>query len=297
VQRTLRSRVNVNARYDVRYALATATDFRLPSLLSTVTVRDDGSYNRPADLALVRTDGNLTVDLVTSIVDKISAASVSSLISSSQLLPLPNYPTRATPTRSGEAQLNLLKEIPHYWYRGQRYTMDRLTSNPSNVTLATPTPATNPLNVWYADATRTFGGNVTLNGTLVIVGNNTVDVIVNGRTVITARNDTTTGRPVLPALIVDRDVIFSSTGRRLEVTGLTWIGRDIRQTGLVNALNPLNAAEFRGALMFAGNPSRIDSSYTGSFEVRYQRNVVQDLWDLSDTDRIPQSVKVVSWGR
>jgi hypothetical protein len=292
VQRTLRTTVYVDSRYEVRHALATNSDFRLP-LLQSVEVRDDSGYARADDSALIRSDGHFQADLLTSVFGNVAAAS--SNLSLSRLLPLPTYPTRAVPTRTGDSQLNLLKNIPFYTYNGQTYQMQQLTADQTNYTF-NGNLATNPLNVWYTTSSRRLSGNCRLpGGTLIVVGSGNRNLTISGKFTASARPDPSTGRPVLPVLVIDNDLIFASTDRELVASGVVWIGGNISQTGVANLVNPFNKIEISGALMFAGAPSAIHSSYTGSFDVHYERSQVQDLWDLCDTDRIPQSVKILSW--
>lgn len=275
LSRTCKARVYVESRYNTKYALAANSDFALPGLQVSTTIKGK-----------IRTDGVISGGSGAVIDDSVEAVAGSlsgTLISTSgsvTVKPRSSYPVTSAPSYS---QITLLKDLPNYTYNGQTYTASVIPAATANRTLLA-NATTNPLNVWYATGDVTLTGTVILDGTLVIAGT-TRSLIINGNGIDIR------AKPGMPALIVGKDVRFQATGHQLKVEGLAWIGDDVTTA---SALNTNLTLEVKGALMFGGATPTVASGFKGTFKSEFDASLA-DVPELSGVGQVPSSVKVISW--
>jgi hypothetical protein len=290
ITRTVYVKVYVAAKYRVVSAFSSNNDVTMPATV-TLSILDDttAGFTRLSTDPLVRCDAKYTLNNINAVTGTVA----STLTNASNPMAVPQYPLQAAPTLSGASQINTLKSYTTYTYNGTVYTADQLTWDPLSENIVTSNAAANPLNVWYTTANRNLRGNCTIAGTLIVAGGKTLRI--SGVTTITPKPDPSTGKPVMPGLVVDKDVSFEGASRILTVNGLMWVSNQITCNVLTGTNWRLNV---NGALMMPGSAAITGAPILSLFNAQMNLKYVQanvDLPDLCDKNQIPQSVKVLSW--
>jgi hypothetical protein len=265
VSRTAKATVLVTGKYSVSYALAANGNVTIPSSFVVAVngdARIDGTYTN-------NSAGAMTGTLLTSSATANSAAA-------------PTFPTKAAPAFS---DLVMVSKRPQYWYNNKWCTAEQLTSNLSGVTLQTLNTTTNPANVWYSTAARTLSGNTTIPGTLMMIGT-TSNLKISGNIRITPK----TG---MPGLIVQNDVQYSGSSRKLRVDGIAWVGGNITTDGLAASSSTL---EIYGGLMLGSANSTFSNLLSGTGTISYSSTTASNMpADFSTANQTPQNIRIESW--
>ncbi|MBC7785600.1 MAG: hypothetical protein H7144_17345 [Burkholderiales bacterium] len=111
--------------------------------------------------------------------------------------------------------------MPFYFYDGKRYTAKSLPANVVTATLLDADTVNNPQNVWYASNDVKFLSSTTMTGTVVVKR----DLTLQG-------NLTVTPKTGMPSLIIGRRLEMSGALRNLTSNGVTYLGEEIRASGL-----------------------------------------------------------------
>src|SRR5262249_36609123 len=177
---------------------------------------------------------------------------------------------------------------PYYTYRDANGATQ--TGHPQLIgatVTGTLTPAgDNPMNVWYANNNVTLG-DCTVNGTIVVRG--------AAKVLNLTGNPRVTRHDGLHGLLVSNSIrLLQGTGtKRLTVDGLCYTGNNITSTGMTAYDCEMIV---NGALMMSGPASSpITPLYVGTITVNYLPQNV-NIPDFSNTNKVPQSVKLVRWG-
>ena len=171
-----------------------------------------------------------------------------------------------------------------YVYKGVTYTAGVLP-NPkgtdlTNITL-NPSPD-NPAGIWWTDKTFTMGSNVTINGTLLVLGG---DLTVMGT------NNFINAQPGFPALWADQHIKMDDKGRQLTVNGLVWVGDGFRK-GVKGSQVTIN-----GGLIIA-NKINLDADtnkHYGGITITYDASKVYVPDFVKSSTPAVRSVKIVTW--
>ena len=271
--RELKVRVNVAMEYRIVHALNTITNFDAPACL---TVNGD-----------VRSDGVFNL-LGATIVGDVYAQGSTNLAT---WITAPAVPARAVPTMAQLAiNTTLGAAVPYYNYRDANGAVQVGYPQvlPATVTGTLAPAVTNPMNVWYANDSVTLG-DCAIDGTIVIRG--------AARNLNVAGVARVTPRAGMPGVIVNGSIRFQAgvaTLKQLTVDGVCYTGTNVSSTGLFATNCELVV---NGALMLS-SPSSVpiaSALFAGPVTVNYVSANVR-VPDLSTSNRVPTSVKIVRWG-
>lgn len=170
-----------------------------------------------------------------------------------------------------------------YSYGGKTCTAQALPTRPSGTLMGDA--ATNPANVWYADADVEVTSPLNVNGTLILR---------DGRSLTLKANATVTPMPGMPALIVDKTLKFDSANVTLVARGYTYVGEKVDFRDMDNS-----TLDVRGALAVGFESSNTDvltsPASSTSIKLTYDPSVL-DLPDFTlPRDAVPTAVEIVGW--
>lgn len=137
----------------------------------------------------------------------------------------------------------------------------------------------NPAGIYYHAGDLELAGNVRITGTLV----------VTGKLYVSGTGNSITATANYPALIVDSDISFKSTGAQLSVSGLVCTGAKVGKASSVTN----GTLNITGGLLMAGGSSCLDPAV--------QINIKYDRWKASVPSLTglarpaPTSVSILSW--
>ena len=205
-------------------------------------------------------------------------ASVGSLFTA----PLGGFRT-ASPPLPGAPTLAAIDLYQDYKYGQQRYNCSTISSGTlSNETTLGPTEI-NPAGVYYADHTLQIDSNVTINGTLVVLGG----VNVRGSNIVI------NPKPGFPALIVTGILDIDRTLKGLTVNGTCYVGQQIRGSGTTPISTNLSTFTVNGGLL-VGLETGAPFPTTG---YNIKTSVIFDAAKVSPLAlKVPSGVSVLRWG-
>lgn len=137
----------------------------------------------------------------------------------------------------------------------------------------------NPAGIYYHSGDLTLSGNTKITGTLV----------VTGKLYVSGTGNSITSTSNYPALIVDSDINFMSSGAQLDVTGLVYTGAKVGKASNVSS----GRLNITGALLAAGGSSAFDPQVQVNIKYDRARASVPSLTNLSRP--APTSVSIINW--
>jgi len=230
---------SLGARATVQYAY-------LPTNAATI----NGGLNVLSTTTItgsIRSTGTVSMSLGSSVVGNIYAPSLTGNTSG-----LNGTFTTTSNSGNNTPTPTTIRDYSTYTYNGVTYHATSISSV-STSTLG-PT-ASNPLGVYVATGDLNVTAALAVSGTLLVP---------SGKLIVKSSNMTITPAANMPALIVQSDIAFGGTSRKLTVNGLAWVGGVLTKSGTTSG----NTATFNGAVQFAsGTP--ISSNYSGSVKINY----------------------------
>lgn len=180
---------------------------------------------------------------------------------------------------SGDPTPKIIKDYRTYAYQGRTYNATQINSTSKSGTLG-PTDS-NPLGVYYSDndVLMTAQG-LTINGTLHVR---------NGK--LKLKNNVTINAPAgMPGLIVENDVTFNGSRRKLTVNGLSWIGGKLTRDGITSN----NEITFNGAVQF-GSSGAVDSALSATVKINYDRAKAAAVDFTPNSNTTPFGLRLTSF--
>ena len=170
-----------------------------------------------------------------------------------------------------------------YSYGGKTCTAQALSTRPSGT--LTGDAATNPANVWVADADVEVKSPLTVNGTLILR---------DGRSLTLKANTTVTPLPGMPALVIDKTLKFDEENVTLVARGYVYVGEKVEFKDKDNS-----TFDVRGALAVGFESSNTDAlsspDSSTSIKLTYDPSVL-DMPDFTiPRDAVPTAIEIVGW--
>lgn len=147
--------------------------------------------------------------------------------------------------------------------------------------------ASNPAGVWLSQptgGTLTLGDHVTIDGTLVVQGNLTI----NGAGIVI------TPKSGFPALIVTGTLQVNQPSKSLTVHGICYVGTTLKSFGIPANQSVSSQLRINGGLLIGG-ATPITTNYNAATYVKLDPSLCLAP-ELSATGRVPVGASILRWG-